>query len=106
LYILFIFSNLAEVNKNGYAMSKAVFKSCNQGQTSLFPASLEEKVPEDSPARLINQIVDSLDITKVIDTYKGGGTSSYHPRMMLKVVLFAYLNNIYSCRKIEGCCLC
>jgi transposase len=87
-------------------MSKAVFKSCNRGQTSLFPASLEEKAPEDSPARLINRIVDSPDIVKVIDTSKGGGTSSYHPRMMLKVVLFAYLNNIYSCRKIEGCCLC
>jgi transposase len=83
-------------------MSKAVFKSYNQGQISLFPASLEEKVPEDSPTRLINRIVDSPDIVKVIDTYKGGGTSSYHPRMMLKVVLFAYLNNIYFCRKIEN----
>ena len=37
----------------------------------------------------------------LIDTYKGGGSSSYNPRMMLKLVLFAYLNNIYSCRKIE-----
>lgn len=83
-------------------MSRAVFKSYNQGQISLFPASLDEKLPQDSPARLINQIVDNLDISKVIDTYKGGGTSSYHPRMMLKVVLFAYLNNIYSCRKIEN----
>lgn len=83
-------------------MSKAVFKSYNQGQISLFPSSLDEKLPQDSPARLINQIVDSLDITKVIDTYKGGGTSAYHPRMMLKIVLFAYLNNIYSCRKIEN----
>lgn len=34
-------------------------------------------------------------------SYKGGGTSSYHPRMMLKVLFYAYLNNIYSCRKIE-----
>jgi transposase len=80
-------------------MSKAVFKSCNQGQTSLFPASLEEKVPGNSPARLINRIVDSLDIVKVIDTC---GTSSCHPRMMLKVVLFAYRNNIYCCHKIEN----
>jgi transposase len=83
-------------------MSKAIFKSYDQGQISLFPACLDEKLPQDSPARLINQIVDSLDISKVIDSYKGGGTSSYHPRMMLKVVLFAYLNNIYSCRKIEN----
>jgi transposase len=82
-------------------MRKAAFKSYNQGQITLFPTSLDEKIPQNSPVRLINQIVDNLDITKVFDTYKGGGTSAYHPRMMLKVVLFSYLNNMYSCRKIE-----
>ena len=82
-------------------MAKAIFKSYNQGQISLFPASLDEKIPQNSPVRTINQIVDNLDITKVLDTYKGGGTSAYHPRMMLKVILYSYLNNIYSCRKIE-----
>jgi transposase len=50
----------------------------------------------------VNQIVDTLDISKVVDTYKTGGCSAYHPRMMLKVVLYSYLNNIYSCRKIEA----
>lgn len=82
-------------------MSRALFKPYNQGQISLFPLSLDEKIPLNSPVRIINQIVDNLDITKVFDTYKGGGTTAYHPRMMLKVVLFSYLNNIYSCRKIE-----
>lgn len=82
-------------------MSRVVFKSNEQGQIVLFPASLDEKVPQDSPARLVNQIVDNLDIAQIIDTYKGGGTSAYHPRMMLKVVLYSYLNNIYSSRKIE-----
>jgi len=82
-------------------MSRAVFKSNEQGQILLFPASLDEKVPQDSPARLVNQIVDNLDIAQIIDTYKGGGTSAYHPRMMLKVVLYSYLTNIYSSRKIE-----
>ena len=82
-------------------MSRAVFKSNEQGQVVLFPSSLDEKVPQDSPARLVNQIVDNLDIAEIIDTYKGGGTSAYHPRMMLKVVLYSYLNNIYSSRKIE-----
>lgn len=82
-------------------MVRKVFKSYDQGQTTLFPASLDEKVSQNSPVRTINQIVDNLDISKVFDTYKGGGTSAYHPRMMLKVVLYSYLNNIYSCRKIE-----
>ena len=82
-------------------MSKPKFKSYNQGQVTLFPPSLDEKVPENSPARIINQIVDSLDLSKVFDTYKGGGTTAYNPRMMLKVVLYSYLNNVYSSRKIE-----
>jgi transposase len=82
-------------------MQKAVFKQYNQGQVCMFPMSLDEKIPAAAPVRLVNQIVDKLDISKVFETYKGGGTSSYHPRMMLKLVLYAYLNNIYSCRKIE-----
>jgi len=82
-------------------MSKAVFKQYNQGQVCLFPMSLDEKISPDAPVRLVNQIVDNLDISKVLASYKGGGTSSYHPRMMLKLVLYAYLNNIFSCRKIE-----
>jgi transposase len=83
-------------------MAKPVFKEYNQGQVVLFPPSLDEKLPADSPARLVSQIVDNLDISSVVDTYKGGGSSAYHPRMMLKVVIFGYLNNIYSCRKIEN----
>jgi len=82
-------------------MAKIAFKNYSQGQITLFPASLDEKIASEAPVRLVNQIVDNLDISKIIDTYKGGGTSSYHPRMMLKLVLYAYLNNIYSCRKIE-----
>lgn len=81
-------------------MSKPVFKANFQGQISLFPARLDQNISEDSPVRLINQIVDNLDISEIEKTYAGGGTSSYHPRMMLKVLFYAYMNNIYSCRKI------
>jgi transposase len=62
---------------------------------------LDSKIAQDSPVRLVNKIVDNLDISKVIETYKGGGTSAYPPRVMLKIVIFAYLSNIYSCRKME-----
>jgi len=82
-------------------MSRAIFKEYNQGQGCLFPIRLEDKIPDNAPVRLVNQIVDQLDISQVINTYKGGGTSAYSPRMMLKLVIYAYLNNIYSCRKIE-----
>ena len=84
-------------------MAQPVFKSYSQGQAVLFPASLDEKLPADSPARLVNEIVDNLDISRVIDTYKGGGSSAYHPRIMLKVVIFGYLNNIYSRAQDRKC---
>lgn len=79
------------------------FKEYNQGEILLFPSRLDENIPEASPVRLISQVVDQLDITPILATYEGGGTTGYHPRMMLKVLFYAYLNNIYSCRKIEKC---
>jgi len=82
-------------------MRKPVYKPNLQGQISLFPARLDQNIAEDSPVRLVNQVVEDLDITAIERTYTGGGTSSYHPRMMLKVLFYAYMNNIYSCRKIE-----
>jgi len=82
-------------------MTKAVFKEYNQWKACLFPMSLDEKIPADAPVRLVNHIVDKLDLSAIFDTYHSRGASNYHPRMMLKLVLYAYLNNIYSCRKIE-----
>jgi transposase len=82
-------------------MAKVIFKSDLQKQPSLFPISFEGFVPEKHPVRIVNKIVDKLDITDIISCYKGGGTSSYHPRILLKIIIFAYLNNIFSSRKIE-----
>jgi transposase len=52
---------------------RPVFKDYSQGQITLFPASLESKIPADSPVRIVNQVVDKLDISNIIKTYKGGG---------------------------------
>jgi transposase len=82
-------------------MAKINFKEYNQGQVELFPTRLDEFIPEDSPVRLVNRIVDDLDITFLTNSYKSGGCTGYHPRMMLKVLFYSYLSNIYSCRKME-----
>ncbi len=84
-----------------YMSRKVVIKEYMQGQQVLFPESLDTYIPENSPVRLVSQIVDKLDLSQVMKSYKGGGASSYSPRMLLKVLFFAYMNNIYSCRKIE-----
>lgn len=50
---------------------------------------------------MVNKVLDQVDIQPLMDKYKPGGTSSFHPRMLLKVLVFAYINNIYSSRKIN-----
>jgi transposase len=83
-------------------MSKVRFKPDNKGQRLLFPDPLDERIALDAPVRLIDRIVDGLDLTDLISTYESGGTTPYHPRMLLKIVFYAYMNNIYSCRKIAS----
>ena len=82
-------------------MSKLQFKFYNQAQGELFPSFLGEKIPETHHVRLLSGIVDALDITDLLETYRSFGCPAYHPRMLLKVVFYAYMNNIFSCRKIE-----
>lgn len=80
---------------------KVVFKTYNQEQLNLLPPSYDDLVPANHPVRTVNTIIDHLDITALEKSYKGGGTSSYHPRMLLKVIIYGYLRNLYSSRKIE-----
>lgn len=81
-------------------MAKVIFKTQPGNCPELFPENIFDKIPEDHPVRLVDMVVNSLDISDILKKYKGGGTSAYHPRMMLKVLFYSYLSNIYSCRKI------
>ena len=81
--------------------SKVRFKALTSQQTLLFPSNLGDKIAANHPVRIVDQVVDSLNIEDITSTYKGGGTSSYHPRMMIKVLFYSYFCNIYSCRQIE-----
>ncbi len=82
-------------------MAKIQFKHLPLNSPSLFPQDIFEKIPINHPVRLINEVVDRLDIDHIFKQYKGGGTTSFHPRMMIKVLFYAYTTNVYSCRKIE-----
>jgi transposase len=79
---------------------KISIKEYNQGQSVLFPENMDFYIAADSPVRLISHIVDQLDLSEVMESYSGGGCSCYSPRMLLKVLFYGYLNNLYSCRKI------
>jgi len=78
-----------------------VFKQNNQHQAMLLPPDHCGLIPVNHPVRIVDAVLEKIDITPVIRLYKPGGTSIYHPRMLLKVLVYAYVNNIYSSRKIE-----
>ena len=82
-------------------MAKLAIKSDNQNQIMLFPPSLDELIPSNHVVRIVSAVIDRLDISGILSTYRGGGNSCFDPRMMLKVLIYAYLNNVYSSRKIE-----
>jgi len=83
-------------------MASTIFKELNGNQPSLFPENILDRIALNHPVRLVNEVVDNLDITTIVENYKGGGASSFHPRMMIKVLFYSYLCNIYSCRKIDN----
>ena len=60
-----------------------------------------EDVAENDPVRVVDAIVEGLDLREFKKLYHEKGRCPYHPKMMLKIILYAYMNNIYSCRKME-----
>ncbi len=82
-------------------MAKLAIKSDNRKQNLLLPPSLDELVPRNHMVRVVDAVIDRLDISDILSTYRGGGNSAFDPKMMLKVLVFAYLSNVYSSRRIE-----
>ena len=81
-------------------MAKLAIKSETCKQKRLFPLDLEEMIPKTHIVRVVDMVIDRLDISPVLHTYKGGGRSAFNPRTMFKLLVYAYLCNIYSSRKI------
>lgn len=64
------------------------------------PLSFEDFIPENHFVRGVNTVVDSLELKPLYDRYKEGGCPAYHPRMMLKVMIYSFSQKIYSSRQI------
>lgn len=81
-------------------MAKVVFKKDKSNQLFLLPPDLSSLISENHLVRTVAKVIDEIELSPLFDTYKGGGTSSYSPRMMLKVITYAYIEKIYTCRPI------
>ena len=114
-HILFFYRKAPTFSSQGFVMSKIFctfgpsfksmakihFRPYTTKQILLFPQRIDENIAEDDPVRLVNGLIDQLDLTSFHKLYKGYGRSPFHPQMMLKAVIYGYMNNVYSCRKIE-----
>ncbi len=79
---------------------KLTFKTYNPNQVFLLPPSFDELIPGGHMVRVVSQTIEQLNIDPLLKAYKGGGASIFHPKMMIKVLVYAYLNGIYPSRKI------
>lgn len=82
--------------------AEPVFKPYVMNQIALMPPSYEEKIPADHLVRVVNQAIEELKLEALLKQYAGGGTSSYHPKMMLKILVYGYCKKIYTSRKIAA----
>jgi transposase len=64
------------------------------------PMDLEEDIPENHLVRVVNAAVNRLSDKIFASAYPGGGRDSYHPKMLTKVIVYAYTQRIYSSRQI------
>lgn len=80
-----------------------MYKYYVSNENLLFPPNLGDFIPEDAPVRLISDVVDQLDLTEVHNSYSqtDEGQPPYHPVMLMKAVLYGYLNNTFSTRGLE-----
>lgn len=80
---------------------KVKFQEYNQQQNWLRPPNIEDLNPKVHPVRVVNGVIEQLNIDLLINEYQREEMPSYHPKMMLKIMVYAYMDNTYSSRKIE-----
>lgn len=68
------------------------------------PLNLELSIPADDPVRLVSAFVEEMDLTELYATYDRIRKNQPSPRQMLKIVIYAAMNRIYSSRDIERSC--
>jgi transposase len=79
------------------------FRPYEPDQLLLMPPALSDWVPEQHLARFVSDVVDGLDLSTIEGAYEEErGYPPYHPRMMVKVLLYAYATGTYSSRRIAA----
>jgi transposase len=77
------------------------FKDYGQSQRFLLPPSTDELIGAEDLVRVVNDIIEALELSELKERFTGGGCPAYHPVMMLKVLVYAYIQRVYSSREIS-----
>jgi transposase len=77
------------------------FRTIDRETGFLLPPSVAEWLPEKHLARFVVEVVDGLDLRAMSGSYRGSGSASYHPRMLLGILVYGYATGVFSSRKLE-----
>src|SRR4051812_36560052 len=77
------------------------FRPVDRDTGFLLPPSVDEWLPEKHLARFVVEVIDGLDLGRMARAYRGSGSASYHPSMLLGILVYGYATGVFSSRKLE-----
>jgi transposase len=77
------------------------FRPIDRDTGFLLPPSVDEWLPERHLARFVVEVIDGLDVSKLSRSYRGSGSASYHPSLLLGMLVYGYATGVFSSRKLE-----
>jgi transposase len=77
------------------------FRQVDRGTGFLLPPSVDEWLPERHLARFVVEVIDQLDLSLLVKSYRGSGSASYHPSVLLGLLVYGYATGVFSSRKLE-----
>ena len=77
------------------------FRTIDRETGFLLPPSVDEWLPEKHLARFVVEVVEGLDLRAMSGSYRGSGSASYHPRVLLGLLVYGYAMGVFSSRKLE-----
>ena len=77
------------------------FRPINRDTGFLLPPSVDEWLPQRHLARFVVEVIDGLDLSELVKAYRGSGSASYHPAMLLGLLVYGYATRVFSSRAIE-----
>jgi transposase len=77
------------------------FRDIDRQTGFLLPPSVDEWLPQRHLARFVVDVIDGLDLRVLVGSYRGSGSASYHPSMLLGLLVYGYATGVFSSRKLE-----